>query len=314
MNNRRDLKGYWPTWPDHPWPGGATLAVSIVVNFEEGAERSIADGDERNESVYEMREEVVGSADLCMESHFAYGSRIGYWRIAETLEQAGVHATFSSCGRAAMRSPWLLRDVVNRGHEVSCHGWRWERHAGFNEAHEQAIIQRTFDAISAAAGVAPVGWHTRSSATLATRKLLLQHGGFSYDSDAYDDDCPYTIAAEGIDHVVLPYAFDTNDMRFSPGGGFVHADDFSRYVIASFDRLLAESRSATRMMSIGLHPRLIGRPGRIAGLEAVLKHITAHDNVWCAPRRDIAAHWRTMCGLPEWNANKPNRTGVTCEQ
>jgi len=310
MNERRDLKGYWPTWPDHRWPNGARLAVSIVVNVEEGAELSIADGDERNESVYEIREEVAGAADLCMESHFAYGSRVGYWRIADVLEQADVRATFSSCGRAAMRSPWLLRDAVERGHEVSCHGWRWERHAGFDEQHEQATIQRTVDAISAATGVAPVGWHTRSSATLATRKLLLQHGGFAYDSDAYDDDCPYCITADGVEHVVLPYAFDTNDMRFSPGGGFVHAEDFSRYLISTFDRLLAESQSATRIMSIGLHPRLIGRAGRIAGLETVLGHIRKHDNVWCAPRRDIAAHWRTVCGLSEWSAGSQHGSDV----
>lgn len=304
MKQRRDFKGYWPTWPTHKWPGGAKLAVSFVVNVEEGAERSIADGDERNESVYEMREEVEGSADLCMESHFNYGSRTGYSRVAQALEKAGVQATFSSCGRVALRSPWLLHDAVQRGHEVSCHGWRWERHAGFDEEHEKATIQRTVLAIKDATGVAPVGWHTRSSSSLNTRRLLIEHGGFAYDSDAYDDDCPYVDETEGHNHVVLPYAFDTNDMRFSPGGGFVHGEDFSRYVIASFDRLLAESQSATRMLSIGLHLRLIGRPGRIAALEAVLAHITGHDDVWCAPRRDIAAHWRAVSGLPVWSANR----------
>ncbi|MDC0435033.1 polysaccharide deacetylase family protein [bacterium] len=302
MKQRRDLRGYWPTWPTHTWPGGATLAVSIVVNVEEGAELSIADGDERNESVYEIREEVEGAADLCMETHFAYGSRMGYQRIADELDHAGVLATFSSCGRAAERSPWLLQDAVRRGHEVACHGWRWERHAGFDEAREKKTIQQTVQAISAATGVAPVGWHTRSSPTLNTRRLLVEHGGFAYDSDAYDDDCPYIIDSGVSSHVVLPYAFDTNDMRFSPGGGFVHADDFSRYVIAAFDRLRRESQSATRMLSIGLHLRLIGRPARIAGLESVLAHITGHSDVWCAPRRDIAAHWRVVCGLPVWSA------------
>ncbi len=307
MKQRRNLKGYWPTWPQHRWPGDATLAVSVVVNVEEGAELSIADGDERNESVYEIREEVIDAADLCMESHFAYGSRIGYWRVAQALEQAGVQATFSSCGRVAQRSPWLLHDAVQRGHEVSCHGWRWERHAGFDETHEKANIEKTASAISSATGVAPVGWHTRSSATINTRRLLIEHGGFSYDSDAYDDDCPYVITSGKTPHIVLPYAFDTNDMRFSPGGGFVHAEDFSHYVIASFDRLLAESRSATRMLSIGLHLRLIGRSARIAGLETVLAHIKKHRNVWCAPRRDIAAHWRSVNGLPEWSADASER-------
>ncbi|MFK7893770.1 MAG: polysaccharide deacetylase family protein [Granulosicoccus sp.] len=304
---RRDFKGYWPAWPTFEWPGGNRLAVSVVVNVEEGAELSIADGDERNESVYEMREEVEDAADLCMESHFAYGSRMGYWRIAEALDAAGIKATFSSCGRVATRSPWLLQDAVARGHEIACHGWRWERHAGLDETTEKATIEQTVDAITAATGVAPVGWHTRSSSTLNTRRLLMQHGGFAYDSDAYDDDCPYIISTETASHVVLPYAFDTNDMRFSPGGGFVHSEDFSRYVIASFDRLYAESQLATRMLSIGLHLRIMGRPGRIAGLEAVMAHINRHTDVWCAPRRDIAAHWRAVNGLPEWSAdnNKP---------
>lgn len=288
----RDLKGYHGAEPLPCWPDGARLAVSFVVNVEEGAELSISDGDERNESVYEIREEVVGAPDPCMESHFGYGPRQGYARIARAFEKYGVRATFSTCGRAAERLPWLMADAVARGHEISCHGWRWERHATMDEATERDVIARTHAAIASVSGQAPVGWHTRSAASPNTRRLLIEHGGFTYDSDAYDDDIPRMSGS----HVILPYAFDTNDMRFSPGGGFVQARDFADYVIGAFDRLYAEGAEAARMLSIGLHLRIIGRPARIGGLEAVLNHIADHDDVWIATRRDIAACWAAEHG------------------
>lgn len=287
MNDRRDFKGYFGAEPAPCWPDGKQLAVSFVVNVEEGAELSIGDGDPRNESTYEIREEVEGAPDPCMETHFAYGTRQGYARVAGAFGRYGVKATFSTCGRVAERSPWLMQDIVARGHEVSCHGWLWQRHAHMTRTEEEAVIERTHAAIKAACGVAPVGWHTRSAPSVNTRDLLIGRGDFLYDSDVYDDDIPRMAGG----HVILPYAFDTNDMRFSPGGGFVQARDFSDYVIGAFDRLLAEGAGAARMMSIGLHLRLIGRPGRIGGLEDVLAHICAHDDVWIAPRREIAACW-----------------------
>lgn len=292
MTDRRDLKGYFGAEPAPCWPDGARLAVSFVVNVEEGAEYSIGDGDPRNEAVYEVREEVIGAPDPCMETHFAYGPRQGYARIAAALDRYGARATFSTCGRAAQRLPWLMRDAVARGHEISCHGWLWERHANMPKSDERAVIARSHGAIEAACGVAPVGWHTRSAASPNTRRLLREHGGFAYDSDAYDDDIP---RMDGP-HVILPYAFDTNDMRFGPGGGFVQARDFSDYVIAAFDRLYAEGATVARMMSIGLHLRVIGRPARIGGLEAVLVHIARHRDVWIAPRREIAAVWAAAHG------------------
>lgn len=292
MNDRRDLRGYWGAEPPAPWPNGAQLAVSFVVNIEEGAELSIGDGDERNESVYEIREEVEGVTDVCMETHFAYGPRRGFSRITEAFAKFDVSATFSTCGRAAERLPWLMQDVVGRGHEISCHGWRWERHAGMDRMAEAAIIARTHAAIEQATGVAPVGWHTRSAPSVHTRELLIEHGGFTYDSDAYDDDIPRIEYMVSNAYVILPYAFDTNDMRFSPGGGFVQAEDFSRYVIAAFDRLFAEGVQAARMITVGLHPRIIGRPARIGGLEAVLAHMVAKKGVWFAQRREIAEVWR----------------------
>ena len=292
MTDRRDFKGYFGAEPKPDWPGGARLAVSFVVNVEEGAELSIGDGDPRNEPTYEIREEVEGVPDLCMETHFAYGTRQGYRRIAEAFDAHGMKATFSTCGRVAERSPWLMRDIVERGHEVSCHGWLWERHANMARDEEAATIARTDAAILAATGEAPVGWHTRSSASVNTRALLIERGDFLYDSDAYDDDIPRMAGG----HVILPYAFDTNDMRFSPGGGFVQARDFSDYVTGAFDRLYAEGATAARMLSVGLHLRLIGRPGRIKALEDVLAHVAARGDVWVAPRRDIAAHWAARHG------------------
>ena len=289
---KRDLVGRAGASPDLRWPNGGGLALSFVVNVEEGAELAHTSGDARNESVYEAREEVLGHADPCMESHFGYGSRVGLWRILDLFDAYGVHATFSSCGRAVAATPLLAQAPHRRGHEVSAHGWRWESHAGMAEASETAVIAATVAAIRDATGERPVGWHTRSAASVNTRRLLMEEGGFLYDSDCYDDDLPRIVTRpDGEPHVILPYAFDTNDMRFSPGGGFVQAEDFSRYCIAAVDWMLREARTAPRMLSIGLHLRIIGRPGRMAGLEAVLAHIAGNPAIWVARRRDIAAHW-----------------------
>jgi allantoinase len=282
------------------WPGGKRLAVSVVVNVEEGAELSLAQGDERNESVYEVVEEVVGSRDLCMESHFDYGTRVGWGRIRAALAGRGIPATLNACARAVVLSPWLAREALDDGHEMSCHGWRWERHAGMPEEAERAIIRRSVAGIRDACGVRPVGWHTRSATSVNTRRLLCEEGGFLYDSNAYDDDTPYTVTVAGRPHVVLPYAFDTNDMRFQRQGGFVFADDFARYCIDAFDRLHAEADRVPRMLSVGLHLRIIGRPARIGGLERFLDHALAHEDVWFARRDAIATAWRAMTGLPAW--------------
>ncbi|MGN7869191.1 polysaccharide deacetylase family protein [Paracoccus sp. 22332] len=281
---------------DWRWPGGAGLAVSVVVNVEEGAELSLGDGDEVNEYIYEAVEEVRGAVDLCMESHFEYGPRAGWPRIRSVLAKRNVPATLNACGRAIARTPWIATEAIADGHEVSAHGWRWERHVGMNRDDEAAVIAKTVTAITQAAGVPPVGWHTRSATSPHTRALLQEQGGFLYDSNAYNDDIPFL---EG-EHVVLPYAFDTNDMRFFNRGGFIFAEDFSRYCITAFDRLLAESAHAPRMLSIGLHTRIIGRPARIAGLEQFLDHALSKKGVWFARRDQIAHHWRALNGLADW--------------
>jgi peptidoglycan/xylan/chitin deacetylase (PgdA/CDA1 family) len=296
----RDFAGYREGPPVTRWPNGAGLAVSVVVNIEEGAELSLTAGDERNEHIYEAVERVDGAPDPCMESHFEYGPRAGWPRIRATLSERGVPATLNACGRALEATPWIGEEAVADGHEVAAHGWRWERHAGMDAPTERRAIARTVAAIERTAGAPPLGWHTRSATSPRTRDLLIEQGGFLYDSNAYNDDLPYTVETAAGPHVVLPYAFDTNDMRFYNGGGFVFAEDFTRYCIAAFDRLLAESAHAPRMLSIGLHTRIIGRPARIGGLEAFLDHALRAEGVWFAARADLAHAWRQALGLPDW--------------
>ena len=296
----RDFRGTGGAASFDRWPNGSRLAVSVVVNVEEGAELSIGMGDEANESVYEAVQRVDGYRDLCMESHFEYGTRAGWPRLRSVLRDYGVPATLSCNGRAIAISPWLAQEAVADGHEIAAHGWRWESHVGMEEAHERSVIAATVEALAAAAGTAPLGWHTRSATSPNTRRLLVEQGGFLYDSNAYNDDLPYAVRVLGRPHVVLPYAFDTNDMRFTNGGGFVQADDFATYCMGAFDRLHKESAHVPRMLSIGLHLRIIGRPGRIAGLEKFLAHAQGKPGVWFARRDQIAHAWRAASGLPPW--------------
>jgi allantoinase len=296
MQTARDFIGYGANSPDPRWPGGARVAISFVVNVEEGAELSIADGDERNEAVYEVTDEVPDVPDPCRDTHFEYGTRVGYWRIMRLLDAYGAHSTMNACGRAVARSPWLAQDAVARGHEVACHGWRWERHAGMEEVRERAIIAQACAAIEAATGTAPLGWHTRSAPSVNTRRLLLEQGGFLYDSDAYSDDLPFYVAVGDRRHLVLPYSFDTNDMHFHQGSQrFTTAAHFSEYVIDAFDQLWTEGADTPRMLSVGLHLRIIGRAGRITGLERVLRHMKDRRSIWQARRDEIARHWLQHC-------------------
>ncbi len=291
----RDFLGYGDRPPDVTWPGGAKLAVSLMLNVEEGAELSLADGDERNESVHEVTQPVEGAPDLCLASHFEYGTRIGYWRVMRTLAAAGVPVTLNACARSLEAVPVLARHAAQQGHEVACHGWRWEAHANMPESVERSVIERAHRSIARVVGTPPVGWHTRSSPSVNTRRLLVEHGGWLYDSDAYNDDLPYYVRFGERAHLVVPYAFDTNDMRFFDQAAFVRAADFAGYLIDSFDTLLAEAAEQTKMMSVGLHLRIIGRAGRIAGLTRALAHMQRYPGVWFARRADIARHWLEHC-------------------
>jgi peptidoglycan/xylan/chitin deacetylase (PgdA/CDA1 family) len=293
VNRERDLIGYG-AMPPHPhWPGDARVAVSFVVNFEEGAEFSITEGDGRNEGVYEVTDRL-DVEDACIRSHFDYGTRAGWWRILGTFDRFDARCTVSACGLAVLRSPLLARDAVQRGHEVSAHGWRWESHARMAIDDERASIRRTVETIADATGVRPVGWHTRSAPSPNTRRLLMEEGGFLYDSDDYGDDLPRCIEHGARRHVVLPYAFDTNDMQFQHTHRFVRADDFAGYVIDAFEWLWREGEAQPKMMSIGLHLRMLGRPARTWALERILTHLRTRQRVWVARRDEIARHWLAL--------------------
>lgn len=292
--NKRDFFGYGKSKPKLNWPDNNKVAVSIVVNIEEGAELSISSGDRSNEYIYENNITKVENdiPDLCMESHFEYGLRSGFWRIIDLLDKFKLKATFSCCSQALEKSPWLVKEILDREHEISAHSIKWISHFNLSEDIERKIISKCFDSILKLSGKPPLGWHTRSATSLNTRKLLIEHGGFLYDSNAYNDDLPYNINLKTRSFVVIPYAFDTNDMRYESNGGFVHSDDFFNYCRGAFDQLLLESKDqGLRMMSIGLHPRIIGRPGRINGLYKFFQHITKDKNGWVSKREDIAKFW-----------------------
>ena len=288
----RDLRGYGNKPPNADWPNQAKVAVSLVLNIEEGSERRISRGDEFNENVYDMIDNIVGEPNPTMESHFGYGTRAGYWRIIRVFEKYGVVCTANCCAEALRISPWISRDLIARGHEISCHGLRWVNHLNMTIEEERASIIRAVETIESVCGQRPVGWHTRCPHTENTRKLLIEEGGFLYDSDAYDDDLPYLVNSNDSQFVVLPYSLDTNDMRFQrPEAGFVRAQDFADYIIDAFDWLWEEGNTSPKMMTIGLHPRIIGRPGRIAGLDRVLNYMSQKGSTWIAQRNEIAKHW-----------------------
>lgn len=295
--SHRNFVGYGPNPPHAQWPDGARVAVSLVLNVEEGSEQAVSRGDAVNEHVYDMIDVVGGGPNLTMESHFDYGTRAGYWRIVHVLERYGATCTLNACAEALALSPWLGRDAVDRGFEISSHGYRWLSPKAMSEADEREWIHRAVKTTADACGVRPVGWHTRCPHTLNTRRLLIEEGGFLYDSDAYDDDLPYLVDAGDRQHVVLPYSLDTNDMRFQrPEAGFVRAQDFADYVIGAFDWLWEEGATTPKMMTVGLHLRTIGRPARIWGLDRVLRHIRGKGGAWIARRDEVARHWLRVHG------------------
>lgn len=286
------LYGYGPNPPHAQWPGGARVAVSLVLNIEEGSEFAISKGDDHNELVYDMIQEPLDIPDPAMESHFAYGTKAGYWRILRLLDKYDAACTLNICTQALAKTPWIAEDALARGFELGCHGDRWDSPAGRDEDEERAWIAKAVEGIRRITGERPVGWHSRAPYTLNTRRLLVEEGGFLYDSDAYDDDLPSILTFGERRHVVVPYSLDTNDMRCQrPESPLVHARDFADYVLDAFDWLWEEGESRPKMMTVGLHPRIIGRPARIRGLDRVLSHMREKGGVWFARRDEIARHW-----------------------
>jgi putative urate catabolism protein len=290
----RDLVGYGAHPPDPHWPNAARIAVSIVLNYEEGGEYSVLHGDDHAEfnlTDVGVQEPLRGARHLNVESAFEYGSRVGFWEIMRLLQAQQVDATVYAVGLALERNPEAAAAIAGSGFEVACHGQRWIDYHPVPEAVERADMLRNIETITRMIGRRPVGWYTgRQSPN--TRRLVVDIGGFLYDSDAYNDDLPYWTQVSGRPHLVVPYSLDNNDSRMQRGGDLATGDDFFAYCRDAFDwlyRSCAEGRP--RMMSIGLHNRLIGRPGRIGGLARLLDHMRRHEGVWLCTREAIARHW-----------------------
>jgi len=292
----RDLRGYAGKPPQAGWPGGARVAVSFVLNIEEGSERSVLAGDDDNESVYDMISTVVGGPNLHMVCNFTYGARAGYWRIVDLLDRYGVTCTVNGCAQALEMTPWIAEDCVRRGYEIACHGYRWESHERMSEAFERERIAMAVETITRICGRRPLGWHTRSPAGPNTRRLVIEEGGFIYDSDTTEDDLPFLVDLGDREHVVVPYTSDNNDMFLQRVEGFRLGRHLAEYVINSFDQLYEESATVPKMMTVGLHTRIIGRPGRIAALEQIIRHMRSRPDVWFAQRGQIAQHWLNRFG------------------
>jgi len=292
----RDLIGY-ASRPPHPhWPGEARVAVSLVLNYEEGGEACVLHGDSHSESVLTdigAVDSLPGVRNMNIESLFEYGSRVGFWEVMRVLQSAGAPATVYAVGSALERNPEAAAELASSGFEVACHGQRWIDYQFVPEEIERADMQRNIDSLTRLVGRRPVGWYTgRPSPN--TRRLVVETGGFLYDSDAYNDDLPYWTEVSGRRHLVIPYSFDNNDSRLQRGGDFSTGDEFFAYCRDAFDWLYRSGvEGRPRMMSVGLHGRIIGRPGRIGALARFIEHIQRHEGVWLCDRAAIAQHWRT---------------------
>jgi len=296
----RDLIGYGANPPNPEWPNKAKIAVQFVLNYEEGAENSILHGDTGSEQfLSEMfNPPAYPARHLSMESIYEYGSRVGVWRILREFEKRKLPLTVFGVSMALERHPELTQALCELGHEIACHGWRWINYQEIAEATEREHISNAIEIIQKLTGEKPKGWYTgRDSPN--TRRLIADVGGFEYDSDYYGDDLPFWMevvktSGEKTQQLVIPYTMDTNDMRFGLPQGFSQAEDFFIYLRDSFDVLYEEGADNPKMMSIGMHCRLLGRPGRIVALQRFLDYICSKDRVWICRRLDIARHWKTV--------------------
>jgi putative urate catabolism protein len=294
----RDLKGYGRHPPMANWPQGARVALQFVVNVEEGGENSVLHGDAGSEQfLSEMANPPAYPArHLSMESIYEYGSRVGVWRILREFERRSLPLTVFGVAMALARQPELCAALVEAGHEIACHGWRWINYQEVPEATEREHLRLAMSTLERLTGARPLGWYTgRDSPN--TRRLVADHGGFEYDSDCYGDDLPFWLNVRKTDgelapQLVVPYTLDCNDMRFALPQGFSHGDEFFAYLRDAFDVHWAEGDERPTMMSVGIHTRLLGRPGRFRALQRFLDHVQARDRVWITRRIDIARHWR----------------------
>ena len=297
----RDLIGYGRKPPHAQWPQRAKIAINFVLNYEEGSENCVLHGDASSET---FLSEISGAAafdarHLSMESMYEYGSRVGVWRILREFAKRNLPLTVFGVAMALQRHREATSAFCELGHEIASHGNRWIHHQYMSEAEERAQIAAASNIIrELSGGQWPFGWYTgRDSPN--TKRLVLEHGGFEYDSDYYGDDLPFYLPVEMSDgsvqrQLIVPYTLDANDMKFSSPAGFANGQDFAQYLIDTFDVLYAEGEECPKMMSVGMHCRLLGKPARMAGLMKFLDHVEKHDRVWVARRIDIARHWRAV--------------------
>jgi putative urate catabolism protein len=290
------MRGYGARPPDPRWPGGARLALQIVLNYEEGGENCVLNGDPASET---FLSEIVnaearqGVRHMSMESLYEYGSRVGVWRLKKLFDRYKIPVTVFAVGMAMERYPDPVRALFAAGHEICCHGYRWIDYQYVDKDTEREHMQKAIRIIEETIGERPLGWYTgRTSPN--TRALVVEEGGFLYDADDYSDELPFWNRMHGTPHLVIPYTLDVNDMRFATAQGFNSGAQFLQYLKDSFDVLYAEGADSPRMMSVGLHCRISGRPGRFAALEAFLRYARSHDDVWFCRRVDIARHWHSQ--------------------
>lgn len=289
----RDLIGYGRTPPHPQWPGQARVAVQFVINYEEGGENCILHGDAASEA---FLSESIGAASLMgvrnmnMESFYEYGSRAGFWRLHRMFTERSIPVTIYGVTMALERNPDAVAAMQEAGWEIASHGYRWIDYQYFGEEAEREHLQKAIAIHTQVTGSRPLGWYT-GRISPNTRRLVVEEGGFLYDSDSYADDLPYWVYDYGRPHLVIPYTLDNNDMRFATAQGFNSGDQFFAYLRDAFDTLYAEGETAPKMMSIGLHCRLVGRPGRAAALARFLDYVQSHDHVWLCRRVEIARHW-----------------------
>ena len=303
-NAPRDLVGYGGAAPHAAWPGGARIAVQFVLNYEEGAERSIQNGDRASEYfLSEMigAQPIIGMRHMAMESLYDYGARSGFWRVRALFEAFGLPLTVFGVAQALALNPRAVAAMLESQWEIASHGYRWIDYQHVPEAVEREHIERAIDIHRQLTGERPLGWY-QGRTSPNTARLVAEEGGFVYDADSYADDLPYYDRAHGRAQLIVPYALDTNDMRFTAPQGFNSGDQFFTYLRDAFDALYAEGESAPKMLSIGLHGRVIGRPARIVALKRFIEHVLAHDRVWIARRIDIARHWLATHPCPEVSA------------
>jgi putative urate catabolism protein len=297
----RDMIGYGASPPDPRWPGDARIAVQFVINFEEGAERCVLHGDAASESFLTETpdaRQIPGMRNLNVESDYEYGSRAGFWRLRRAFLERQIPVTVFGVAMALERNPEAVAAMRDADWEIASHGLRWIDYQLVSEQEEREHLHRALRVHERVTGSRPLGWYL-GRVSPNTRRLVVEEGGFLYDSDAYADDLPYWVRDDGRSHLVVPYSLDNNDMRFAACNGFATGDDFFVYLRDAFDVLYAEGAIAPRMMSVGLHCRLAGRPGRTAGLQRFLDHVQSRERVWTCRRVEIARHWHSCHPPPE---------------